>query len=129
MHAALARPALGLSAIVQSIVSGIKHTARVCPAPENNRSVLVLLRPENLVELQRKTVEVSNVKRAKVVVEGIVQESVIYGEVERLLPRACLRWSWPVNGALRALGRRSRRSIGVREQCVLIGGIEIGRKV
>jgi len=37
------------------------------------------------VKLQGEAVEVPDVERAKVVVESIVEESVVYSEIERLL--------------------------------------------
>jgi len=103
-----------------------KHTARVCPAPENNRPVLVLLGTQNLVELQREAVEMANVERAKVVVEGIVEEGIVDGEIVRL-PQLSLGGG-PIGGSLGALAWGPRR-FGVGEQRVLIGGIEVGSEI
>jgi len=50
-----------------------EHTARVRPAPEHDWPVLILLGAQNLVELQRKSVEMADVERAKIVVKGIVK--------------------------------------------------------
>jgi len=50
-----------------------KHTPGVSLAPKDNGPVLILLRGKDFVEVQGKPVEVSNVQRAKVVVEGVVE--------------------------------------------------------
>lgn len=56
-------------------------TSGISGAPENNRPVLVLLGTEDIVESNGEAVQVANVQRAKVVVESVVQETVINGEV------------------------------------------------
>ncbi len=58
-------------------------TSRIGSAPEHNWPILVLFRAEDLMEVDGKSVEVANVKWAKVVVEGVVQKAVIYRKVER----------------------------------------------
>lgn len=58
-------------------------TSGVSSAPEHNGTILVLLSAEDIVELNRKAVEVANVQRTEVMVESVVEESVINGEVAR----------------------------------------------
>ena len=58
-------------------------TSGVSSAPEDNGPITVLLSTEDLVELNRKAVQVANVQRPKVVVEGIVEQGVVNGEVAR----------------------------------------------
>jgi hypothetical protein len=59
-------------------------TPSICLAPENNRLVLVFGRTENIMELDSKPIEMTDVQWSEVVVEGIVQQAVIDGEVVRL---------------------------------------------
>jgi len=47
-------------------------TSRICLAPENYRLVLVLGRTKDIMELNGKPVQVSNVQWSKVMMEGIV---------------------------------------------------------
>ena len=54
-------------------------------APEDYGTVLILLGAEDIVELDGKAVQMANVQRAKVMMEGIVQEDVVNGEVARCL--------------------------------------------
>ena len=56
-------------------------TPRVGGAPEHNWTVLVLFGPKDVVELDGEPVKVSNVQRAKVMMESIVQELIIDGEI------------------------------------------------
>lgn len=104
----------------------IKHTARISSAPENNGPVLVLLRSEDLVELQRKAVEMSNVKRAKVVVEGVVEKSIIYCEIVGLL---VVLGGSGLDIALRSLPRRPRSLVGVGKQRVGIGRLGVSGEI
>lgn len=105
-----------------------KHTARVGSAPEYNGPVLVLLGSQNLVELQREAVEVTDVERAKVVVEGIVEESVVNGKVVRLPQSLRGRRRGSVGGLLRALAGGAGW-FGIGEERVLVGGIEVGGEI
>ncbi len=82
------------------------------------------------MELQRKAVEVADVKRAKVVVEGIVEEGIVNGEVEGLLVVGSSKcWGGTIDGSLGSLARRPGRSGRVGEKCVLIGGFYICSKI
>lgn len=69
-------------------------TPWIGPAPEDYRAVLILLGTQNLMKLERKPVQVADVERAEVMVEVVVEEDVINGEVVRL----------PVAGLLNCLG-------------------------
>lgn len=103
------------------------HTPRVRIAPEYYTTILVLLVAQDLVQLHGEAVQMANVQRAKVTVEGVVEESLVNGEVHRrvvlgtcglggrLGPR--LRLGRPL--ARRALfsGIREWR-IGIRRVCV-----------
>lgn len=62
------------------------HTTRIRGAPEDNGPILVLGRSEDIVEVEGKAVQVADVERAKVVVEGVVEQAVVDGEVEGLFP-------------------------------------------
>lgn len=64
-------------------MSSVRLTSGVSSAPENNWAVLVFLSTKDVVELDGKAVKVSDVQRAKVVVECIVEESIVNGEVAR----------------------------------------------
>lgn len=63
----------------------MRLTSGVGSAPEDDWAILVLLGTEDVMELQGEAVQVANVERAKVVVESIVQECIVDGEVVRCL--------------------------------------------
>lgn len=68
----------------------IQLTPRVGSAPEHDRAVFIFLGAEDIVKSNSKAVQVANVKRAKVMVEGVVQEGIIHGEVAwRRLATGC----------------------------------------
>lgn len=102
----------------------MKHTSWVGGTPENNGAVLVFLRTKDVVEVNSKSVEVANVQRAKVMVEGIVEESVIDGEVARRLSGAG-RWC---GGRLPTLPGRGR-CLGVWERCLRGGRVNVSGQV
>ena len=96
-------------------------TPRVRGAPEDNGPVLVLGRGEDVVEVEGEAVQVADVQRAEVVVEGVVEEAVVDGEVEGLLgpPRVA---------APRGRARRRGR-VGVGEEGVGRRGLRVGGEV
>lgn len=105
-----------------------EHTARVSPTPEDNGPVLVLLGTEHIVKVQRKAVQVADVERAKVVVESVVQEGVVNGEVEgRRLGGAGNRLG-ALSSALRPLPRGLQR-LRVGEKCVGRGRMDVSGEV
>lgn len=57
------------------------------------------------MELQREPVQVTDVERTKVMVEVVVQESVVDGEVVRLLVAGLHNGLGAMAGPLRPLGR------------------------
>ena len=61
----------------------VRHTSRVCPAPEHDGPALVLFGSKDLVELQGEAVQMANVEGAEVVVESIVQKGIINRKVAR----------------------------------------------
>lgn len=61
-------------------------TSRIGTAPEDDCPVFVRRICEDLVQLDSKAVQVANVQRAKVAVEGVVQQCLVDTEVDgRLL--------------------------------------------
>lgn len=48
-------------------------TSRVCTAPKHDCSILVRWVAQDLMQLHREAVQVTNVQRAKVAMEGIVE--------------------------------------------------------
>lgn len=62
-------------------MNAARLTSRISETVENNGSISVLFGTQNVVELDGKPVQVTDVQRAKVVVERVVQKSVIDGEV------------------------------------------------
>lgn len=97
-------------------------TPRVRGAPEDNGPVLVLGRGQHVVEVEGEAVQVADVQRAEVVVEGVVEEAVVDGEVEGLLgpPR--------LPAAPRGRARRRGR-VGVGEEGVGRRGLGVGGEV
>lgn len=77
------------------------------------------------MELEGKSVEVANVKRAKVMVEVVVEQSVVHGEVVWLLVRGLGDCLGPVASPLRPLGGRFHWPIWVREESILIWRVDI----
>lgn len=81
----------------------MRLTPWVGPTPEHDRTVLVLLSTQNLMKLEGKSVQVTDVERAKVVVEVVVEQGVINGEVVRLPVAGQLSRLGSVAGSLRPL--------------------------
>lgn len=81
------------------------------------------------MELKREPVQVTDVERTKVVMEVVVKESVIDGEVVRLLVSRFGNGLGPMAGPLRPLGRRPLWGFGVRKQGVLGGRVDVGGQV
>lgn len=95
-------------------------------APEDDRPAVAILLRKNVVQHHGETVEVTNVKRAEVGMEGIVQQAVVDAEVygrRPLLRRRMLRPGRPLAGRSRLLRGR------VWERCVLIGLVGVGSEV
>lgn len=98
-------------------------------APEDNGSIFILLGTENLVELERESVQVTDVEWAKVMVEVVVQKGVIDSEVVRLLVGRLGHGLGTMARSLRPLGRRSLRRFGIRKQGVLVGRMDVRGQV
>jgi hypothetical protein len=77
------------------------------------------------VELEGKSVKMANVQGAKVMVEVVVEQSVVYGEVIRLLVRRLGDCLGPVASPVGPLGGRLDRPIWVRKESILIWGVDI----
>jgi hypothetical protein len=122
MHAAFARPVV-VSLGHQCRCHGIL-TPRVCAAPEDDCPVLVGRIAQDLVQLDREAVQVTNVKRTKVAMEGIVEQRLVDAEVHgwvcfgpgcgrtSLRARRPLRWRCALLGVGEWRGRVRR--VGVR---------------
>lgn len=63
------------------------HTLRVCHAPEDDGPIPVFFCAKYVVKHESESVKMADVEWAKVMVEGIVEELVVNGEVEWLLAR------------------------------------------
>ncbi len=90
-------------------------------APEYDRPAVAILLRKDIVQHHSKAVQMSDVQRAEIGVEGIVQQAVVDGEVYGRWPllRHGLR---PLLRPRRSLARRPRLLRGgVREGCVLVG--------
>jgi hypothetical protein len=92
MHAALARPERMLDASYTTWIARRWLTPRVRVAPEYDRPAIAILLRKDIVQHDREAVQVTDVQRAKVGVEGIVKQAVVDGEVygRWLLLRCCL---------------------------------------
>lgn len=106
---------------------GVKRqlTLGVRLAPEDNGAVLVLLGSQDIVKVEGEAVQVSNVERAKVVVEGIVQQRIVDGEVAG---RLLLRLAGPFAGG-RASAGNGRGRVAVGEKGERIGLLVVGSKI
>lgn len=90
--------------LIRISITWVLLTLWVCQAPEDDWSVSVFLGTEYVVEHESKSVKMADMEWAKVVVKCIVEQLVVYGEVERLLPRLeVYRRLWCINSALRSL--------------------------
>lgn len=85
-------PSLNQNHVARDHASGIGSAPRISPAPEYHRLVIVGWVAENFMKLYCEPVQVTNVQRAKVGMEGIVEQCVINREVDRV--RAASRRSW-----------------------------------
>lgn len=81
------------------------------------------------MELEGEAVQVTDVEWAEVVVEVVVQEGVINGEVVRLLIGGLLDGLGAVTGSLRTLAGRLDGTFWVREDGVFARRIYVGGKV
>lgn len=70
--------------IARQQASCVSSSSSIRPAPENYNPPLILWVPQNIVQSHSKPVKVSDVKWAKVVVECIVQKSIINSKVDGL---------------------------------------------
>lgn len=70
-------------------------TSRISVTPEYHGSVLVVGVSKHFVKLNGKAVQMTDVERAKVGVEGIVEQGVVDGEVEWWVLRGgcCRLWT------------------------------------
>lgn len=95
-------------------------------APEDNRAVLILAVAQHLVKLHCESVEVANVQRAEVAVEGIVDERLVDREVDWGLgpgagrPRPGVRLGGALTGGLLLLALVGERRVCIRSN--RIGG-------
>ena len=120
------RPRLNQNHVACNKASSVRTATGICLAVENHRSVAVGRVPEDFVEENCKSVQVTDVKRTKVRVESIVKEGVVDGKVHgrsalasrrgRLLRTRPLAWG---------LGLVER----VREWCARAWGRVIGSQV
>jgi hypothetical protein len=93
-----------------------KHTPRIGVAPKYYTSLLVRRISQHFVQLHRIAVKVTNVQWAEVSMKGIVEESLINGEVDGRMnfraggDRARLRLGRPLAGRAAALSWVRKRS-------------------
>jgi hypothetical protein len=73
------------------------HTASISLAPENNWSALIFWCAENIVKLDSEAIQVSNVQGSKVVVESVVEKSIVNTEVARGVLFALRHRLWAIN--------------------------------
>jgi len=83
IHAALARPVEPVRYHVPCLGTLLQLTSRICVAPKHHGPVVAVLRPQHLMQLHCKAVQVSDVQWTKVGMESIVQQAAVNGEVYR----------------------------------------------
>lgn len=69
--------------VASNQAGGICTALRVGLAVEHNRPVTVCGVPKNLMEVNRKAIEVTNVVRAKIRMESIVEQGILHCEIDR----------------------------------------------
>lgn len=95
-------------------------TSRIGSAPKDDGAVFVLLGTEDLMKLKGEPVQVTDVEWAKVMVEVVVEQGVVDGEVIGLLVGWLLHCLWAMAGPLRPLCGGADRRLGIREEGILI---------
>lgn len=117
----------GESVSLRRATMGQRLTSRVGGAPKDDGSVLVLLRAEDVVEADGEAVQVADVQRTKVVMEGIVQEGVVDGEVAR----GCAGTGQGrcIGGARRPFPGRWGRWLGGWKQGFGRGRVDVGGEI
>lgn len=80
------RPGLDEHHVAGNQAGSIRPAPGIRSTPKYNCSVIVGWIAKDLMELNGKSVEVSDVKRAKVVVECVVQKGIVNSEVDWLRP-------------------------------------------
>jgi hypothetical protein len=106
-------------------ISSDELTSRISGAPEHNGPILVPLRTQDIVELNGKAVQVTNVQRAKVMVKGVVEEGIIDGKVAW---RRAVRFGERGRSSLTSFPGRDG-SLRVREEVVVGGRIQVRGEV
>jgi hypothetical protein len=109
MHAAFARPVLVVSLVHGGYCDGCL-TPRVCAAPEDYCPVLVGGIAQDLVQLHCEAVQVTNVERAEVAMERVVEQRLVDAEVH---------WWVCFGPGCRGTRLGSRRPL--RGRCALLG--------
>lgn len=106
-------------------------TSRVSSAPENNGAVLVLLCAQDVMELDGESVEMADVQRAKIMVESVVQKSIVDGEIAwlRSVRLGGERGRTGSSSLTSLLGGSWQRLLGVRERRVWRRRMDVGGKV
>lgn len=125
MQAALARPSKRVSARFQACIGYKILTSGIGSAPKHYWAVLVLLGSKNVVEADGEAVEVANVQRAKIMVECIVEQRVVHGEVAGRICVSCRSRrdvASAVTSPSRRLGRGNKNGVGV-------GGVDVSCQV
>jgi hypothetical protein len=96
----------------------IRATSRVRPAVEHDGAVAVLRIAEDLVEENGKPVQMTNVKRAKIRVESVVEEGVVYREVHGTSASGSMRQGRTLARRFRLLRRIRERGLCIRRRVV-----------
>jgi hypothetical protein len=108
MQAAFARPDVVSWARGECFEDAL--TPRVCATPEDDCAVFICGIAQNLVQLYCEAVQVTNVQRAKVAMEGIVEQRLVDAEVHRWMR---------LGSSGSGTNLRPRRPLGRR--CALLG--------
>lgn len=118
-------PGLDQDHIARHQTSSVGTAPRISLAVKHHCAVTVGGISQNLVEMHGKTIEVSNVERTEVCMEGIVEQGVINSEIDRPLRRVS---SWGLL-ASRSFTRRLGLRCSIGERRVSIGGGIVGGEV
>lgn len=129
MQAAFARPGrllvTGFHRVLRLVL-----TSGVSSAPEDDGAILVLLGTEDIVELQGEAVQVTDVQRAEVVVESVVEEGVVDGEVvRRRADGGGLNGSRAFGGSLRSFPGGGLDGLAVGEDGLGRGRVDVRSQV
>ena len=77
------RPRLNKNHIAGDQTGGIGTTPGILPAVQNDRPVAIRRIPQDFVKVDGKSIQMTNMERTKIRMEGVVEECIVNREIYR----------------------------------------------